>query len=77
MNFPMRFGIFLGPFHPVGQKPTLALQRDLELMQHLDALSYSEAGIGEHHSGGHEIIASPEVFIATAAEQEAKATPVS
>src|ERR687898_860894 len=31
----MRFGIFLAPFHPVGQNPTVALERDLELIQHL------------------------------------------
>jgi limonene 1,2-monooxygenase len=63
----MRFGIFMAPFHPVQQNPTLALQRDLELIQHLDALGFDEAWIGEHHSAGYEIIASPEVFIAHAA----------
>ncbi|HEY8547152.1 MAG TPA: LLM class flavin-dependent oxidoreductase [Acidimicrobiales bacterium] len=65
----MRFGIFLAPFHPVGQNPTLALQRDLDLIVHLDELGFDEAWIGEHHSAGYEIIASPEVFIATAAER--------
>jgi len=63
----LRFGIFLAPFHPVGQNPTLALERDLELLEHLDRLGYDEAWIGEHHSAGFEIIASPEVFIAAAA----------
>jgi limonene 1,2-monooxygenase len=66
---PMRFGIFLAPFHPVGQSPTAALQRDLEMIQRLDDLGYDEAWIGEHHSAGYEIIASPEVFIAVAAER--------
>jgi limonene 1,2-monooxygenase len=66
---PQRFGIFLAPFHPVGQNPTVALQRDLELIQHLDLLGFDEAWIGEHHSAGYEIIASPEVFIASAAER--------
>ena len=65
----MRFGVFIAPFHPVGQNPTLALERDLELVVHLDRLGYDEAWIGEHHSGGYEIIASPEVFIAVAAER--------
>ena len=65
----MRFGIFLAPFHPVGQNPTLALHRDLELIQRLDELGYDEAWVGEHHSAGYEIIASPEVFLATAAER--------
>jgi limonene 1,2-monooxygenase len=66
---PQRFGIFLAPFHPVGQNPTLALRRDLELVEHLDHLGFHEAWFGEHHSAGYEIIASPEVFIATAAER--------
>ena len=26
----MRFGYFMAPFHPVGQNPTLALERDLD-----------------------------------------------
>jgi len=65
----MRFGIFLAPFHPIGQNPTLALKRDLDLIEHLDRLGFDEAWIGEHHSAGYEIIASPEVFIAAAAER--------
>jgi limonene 1,2-monooxygenase len=69
MNWPLRFGMFLAPFHPVGQNPTLALQRDLELIARLDELGYDEAWVGEHHSAGFEIIASPEVFIAAAAER--------
>jgi limonene 1,2-monooxygenase len=63
----MRFGLFMAPFHPTGQNPTLALERDLQLLEHLDALGFHEAWIGEHHSGGYEIISSPEVFIAAAA----------
>jgi limonene 1,2-monooxygenase len=63
----MRFGLFMAPFHPTGQNPTLALERDLDLIEHLDRLGFDEVWIGEHHSGGYEIIASPEVFIAAAA----------
>jgi limonene 1,2-monooxygenase len=63
------FGIFLAPFHPVRENPTLSLQRDFELIEWLDRLGYDEAWIGEHHSAGYEIIASPEVFIAAAAER--------
>ena len=69
MDWPLKFGIFLAPFHPVGQNPTLALERDLDLMEHLDSLGFDEAWIGEHHSAGYEIIASPEVFIAAAAQR--------
>ena len=68
-NNHMKFGIFLAPFHAMNENPTLAMERDLQLLQHLDGLGYDEAWIGEHHSGGFEIIACPELFIATAAER--------
>jgi len=63
------FGIFLAPFHRVGDNPTLAIARDMELIQWLDHLGYDEAWIGEHHSAGWEVIASPELIIAAAAER--------
>jgi limonene 1,2-monooxygenase len=65
----MKFGIFLAPFHRVGENPTLALARDMELIEWLDHLGYDEAWIGEHHSAGWELIASPELMIAAAAER--------
>src|ERR1700686_1028491 len=67
-TIPMRNGIFLAPFHPLDQDPTEAIHRDLELVENLDRLGYEEAWVGEHHSAGFEIISSPEVFIAAAAE---------
>ena len=66
---PLRFGVFITPFHPVGQSPTAALEYDLERTVALDRLGFDEAWFGEHHSGGYELIACPEVFIATAAER--------
>ncbi len=65
----MRNGIFLAPFHPLDEDPTEAIHRDLALVSYLDRLGYEEAWIGEHHSAGFEIIASPELFIAAAAER--------
>ena len=64
-----RFGIFLAPFHRPDENPTLALERDIELLQWLDTLGFDEAWIGEHHSAGWETVASPEIFIATVAER--------
>lgn len=55
--------------HKTGINPTLLLHRDLELVEWLDKLGYDEAWIGEHHSAGSELIASPEVFIAAAAQR--------
>lgn len=69
MDPRMRFGIFMAPFHKPGINPTLALEQDLELVQWLDRCGYDEAWVGEHHSAGTEISASPEIFIATAAQR--------
>ncbi len=69
MRTPLKFGVFYAPFHPVGQSPTVALEYDLERVVALDRLGYDEAWLGEHHSGGYELIACPEVFIAAAAER--------
>ena len=65
----LRHGIFLPPFHPNEENPTACLERDLDLIVHLDKLGFHEAWIGEHHSAGYEIISSPEIFIAFAAER--------
>ncbi|HUO92956.1 MAG TPA: LLM class flavin-dependent oxidoreductase [Rhizomicrobium sp.] len=60
----MRFGIFMPPFHaPATQNATSSLRRDVETIQLLDDLGYDEAWIGEHHSGGTEIIAEPIQFM--------------
>lgn len=65
----MRFGTFLAPHHPLGESPTLLLRRDLDFAEHLDRLGYDEFWCGEHHSTGWEMIASPEMFLAAAAER--------
>lgn len=65
----MSFGVFLAPFHEPGENPTVALERDLELVQHVDRLGFDEVWVGEHHSTGWETIASPELFLAVAAER--------
>jgi limonene 1,2-monooxygenase len=65
----MKYGIFLAPFHRVGENPTLAVDRDMELIEWLDYLGYDEVWIGEHHSAGWELIASPEIMIAAAAQR--------
>ncbi|MFJ3723426.1 LLM class flavin-dependent oxidoreductase [Streptomyces sp. NPDC090045] len=66
---PTRFGAFLAPYHRPDRDPALQLRRDLDLVAALDRLGYEEVWVGEHHSAGYEIIASPEVFLAAAAER--------
>ncbi len=65
----LRFGCFLAPHHPLGENPTLLYRRDLNLVAKLDELGYDEFWCGEHHSTGWEMIASPEMFLAAAAER--------
>jgi limonene 1,2-monooxygenase len=65
----LKTGVFLAPFHALGENPLLALERDMDLLVQLDRLNYTEAWIGEHHSAGFEIIACPEMFIAQAVER--------
>ena len=69
---PMRFGLFLQPFHHPSDDPTQALHRDLDLITHLDYLGFDEAWVGEHHSTGWENIAAPEAFIAAAADRTSR-----
>ena len=65
----LRFGSFLAPYHPAKENPTLSLERDMQLIEHLDRLGYDEVWLGEHHSGGSEIISSPELMIAGVADR--------
>ncbi|HLY55651.1 MAG TPA: LLM class flavin-dependent oxidoreductase [Stellaceae bacterium] len=69
MSVRLRHGIFLAPLHNVDEDPHELIHRDLELMEWIDRLGFDEAWIGEHHSGGFETIASPELFIAAAVER--------
>ena len=62
------FGAFIAPHHPIGEHPMLQFRRDIALAEHLDELGYDEFWCGEHHSSGWEMIASPEMFLAAAAE---------
>lgn len=67
MNTRLKFGAFIAPFHSRSEHPGLAIERDLELVEHLEKLRYDEAWFGEHHSAGMELIGSPEIMIAAAA----------
>jgi limonene 1,2-monooxygenase len=67
-HIPLQHGAFIAPYHDVDESPTIALRRDLELVEHLDRLGFKEAWFGEHHSTGWETIGSPELMIAAAAE---------
>lgn len=65
----LKFGIFIGPYHKPGINPTLTFQQDLEIIEQMDRLGFDEAWIGEHHSGGIELVDDPMLTIAAAAER--------
>jgi limonene 1,2-monooxygenase len=60
----LKFGAFLAPHHPIGEHPMLQMRDDVALAEHMDALGFDEFWVGEHHSTGWEVIASPEMFLA-------------
>jgi len=62
----LRFGTFIPPIHPLGENPTLCLERDLQLIEHMDCLGFHEAWLGEHHSAGTELYSTPELMILAA-----------
>lgn len=65
MDWPLEFGVFMPPINlPVGGNAHLMLHENVRLIQHAEQLGFSEAWFGEHHSGGTELIGSPELFIA-------------
>ena len=65
----LRFGLFLPPYHARNENPSLAIHRDLRLVEQLDWLGFDECWVGEHHSASFENIGAPEMFIASAAER--------
>lgn len=66
---PPEHGLFIAPYHDVMESPTVGLRRDIEIVEWVEKLGFTEAWFGEHHSTGWETIGSPELMIAAAAER--------
>ncbi|GAA2405134.1 LLM class flavin-dependent oxidoreductase [Actinomadura vinacea] len=69
---PLRFGLFIAPHHDPRENPTLALERDVDLIQHIERIGFDEVWVGEHHSAGWEYIGSPELFLAHVAARTSR-----
>jgi len=65
----MKFSIFMMPLHHPTENPSLAFDRDIDLIRYADELGYDEFFIGEHHSGGWETMPAPEMVLAKASAQ--------
>src|SRR5712691_8057366 len=63
---PIRYGMFIMPFHPPSKPPAQCFDEDLELIVQAEELGFSEFWIGEHHTMKYEPIVMPEIFIGRA-----------
>lgn len=66
----LQVGAFMPPWHlPMTRDATRAIRREIELLEFFDHIGFDEAWIGEHHSGGMEIVDSPELMVAAGIER--------
>jgi limonene 1,2-monooxygenase len=65
----MRFGAFIAPHFPSNEHPSLALDHDMDKVVWMEKMGFHEAWMGEHHSSGWEINASPELFAAAVSQR--------
>ncbi len=63
---PIRYGMFIMPFHSPDKPLAQCLDEDLELVCRAEELDFDEFWIGEHHTMKREPITMPEIFIARA-----------
>ncbi len=62
----MKFSVFMMPLHLPSENPSLALERDIRMIDRCEDLGFDEFFIGEHHSAGWETISNPEMVLAKA-----------
>ena len=62
----MKFGFFMMPLHTPNENPSLAFERDIDMINYAEKLGYDEYYIGEHHSAAWETMPMPELVLAKA-----------
>jgi limonene 1,2-monooxygenase len=62
----LKFAFFMMPLHLPTEDPSLAFDRDLDLLQYAEQLGYDEFFVGEHHTAAWENIPAPDMFLAKA-----------
>ena len=63
---PIRYGMFIMPFHDPEKPLAQCYEEDLELIVRAEELGFGEFWIGEHHTMKYENIVMPEIFIGRA-----------
>ena len=61
----MKLGMFMMPLHPPQKDRTVCFDEDIEQVVRAEALGFTEAWIGQHHTVAWEPIPSNDLFIAT------------
>ena len=61
----MQLGMFMMPLHPPSKDRTACFNEDIEQVVRAEALGFTEAWIGQHHTLAWEPIPSNDLFIAT------------
>ena len=69
---PIKYGMFIMPFHPPDKPLAQGYDEDLELIVRAEELGFAEFWIGEHHTMKYETIVMPEIFIARALGETTK-----
>jgi len=65
----VEIGLMFQPLVPPGSNIAYTYQRVLETITLGDSLGFTEAWVGEHHSGGWENVPMPELLLAAAGER--------
>ena len=63
---PIKYGMFIMPFHSPDKPLAQGYDEDLELIVRAEELGFEEFWIGEHHTMKYETIVMPEIFIGRA-----------
>jgi alkanesulfonate monooxygenase SsuD/methylene tetrahydromethanopterin reductase-like flavin-dependent oxidoreductase (luciferase family) len=63
---PIKYGMFIMPFHLPEKPLAQGYDEDLELVVRAEELGFEEFWIGEHHTMKYETIVMPEIFIGRA-----------
>ena len=63
---PIKYGMFIMPFHAPDKPLSQGFDEDLELVVKAEELGFDEFWIGEHHTMKYETIVTPEIFIGRA-----------
>ena len=63
MSGPIKYGMFIMPYHHPEKPLAQGYDEDIELVVRAEELGFEEFWIGEHHTMKYETIVMPEIFI--------------